>query len=113
MTDGPIDLAIFSELKEATGDEFAAELVATFIDEAPGMIAELKAAADASDADGYRRAAHSIKSNASTFGAMTLAELAKAVELGELPAPGNLADAEALESGINAATAALQDLIHD
>ena len=54
------------------GAEFAAELVATFLDEAPGMVAELKAAAAGGDADAFRRAAHSLKSNASVFGAAAL-----------------------------------------
>ncbi|CUK04206.1 hybrid sensory histidine kinase TorS [Ruegeria denitrificans] len=113
MTDSPIDHEIFSELKYATGEEFAAELVNTFLDEAPGMIDELKAAAGASDTDRYRRAAHSIKSNANTFGATALADLAKDVELGNLPEAGDLADAEALEAALNTAVAALRSLIDD
>ncbi|WP_282151862.1 Hpt domain-containing protein [Ruegeria atlantica] len=113
MTNGPIDLDIFAELKDATGDEFAAELVNTFLDEAPGMIAELKAAVDASDADGYRRAAHSIKSNANTFGATALAELARKIELGDIPATGDLTDAKALEAAFAKAAAALRTLNND
>lgn len=113
MKDAPIDLEIFSELKEATGDEFAAELVNTFLDEAPVMIEELKAAANASDADGYRRAAHSLKSNASTFGATALAELARTSELGALPDKGDLSDANALEAALETAAAALRSLIND
>ncbi|WP_108859818.1 Hpt domain-containing protein [Ruegeria sp. Alg231-54] len=113
MTNGPIDLDILAELKDATGDEFAAELVNTFLDEAPGMIAELKAAADASDADGYRRAAHSIKSNANTFGATALAELARKIELGGIPATGDLTDAKALEASFAKAAAALRTLNND
>ena len=91
MSEGPIDQAIFSELQETTGAEFVEELVATFLDEAPVMIEELKAAAAGSDAEGFRRAAHSIKSNANVFGASALAELARGLEidgLGEASAAG-------------------------
>ncbi len=113
MTDSPIDHEIFMELKDATGEDFAAELVNTFLYEAPGMISELKAAAGAADADRYRRAAHSIKSNASTFGATALAELARKVELGKPPVAGDLTDANALEAALNSAAAALRSLIDD
>ncbi len=111
MTDTPIDLDVYNELKDATGDDFAAELVSTFLEEAPGMIESLKEAVGVSDADGYRRAAHSIKSNANTFGATTLAELAKAVELGDLPASDDLSDAVRLEAALDEAASALQALI--
>lgn len=83
MTDDPIDLMVFADLKDATGAEFAAELVDTFLEEAPAMIAELQQALASGDADQFRRAAHSIKSNANVFGAQALAELARRLELGE------------------------------
>ena len=111
MTDGPIDLDILNELKDATGDDFAAELINTFLDEAPGMIAELKAAASAPDADACRRAAHSIKSNANTFGAMALADLARKIEMSDLPPTGDLTEAQALEAAYDAAAAALRRLL--
>ena len=111
MTDGPIDLAIYDELKDATGAEFAAELVRTFLDEAPGMIDALKAAAIASDADAYRRAAHSIKSNANTFGATALADLARTAELGDLPASGDVTAVAAIEAAFDTASDALRRLI--
>lgn len=113
MTDSPIDHAIFMELKDATGADFAAELVNTFLDEAPSMISELKAAAGKADADRYRRAAHSIKSNANTFGATALAELARKVELGETPEAGDIKDAIAMEAALNSAATALRSLIDD
>lgn len=113
MSNSPIDMAVFAELKEATGDEFAAELVQTFLEEAVQMLADLKQAAVDADADGYRRAAHSIKSNANTFGATALAELAKKIELGPLPGAGNLAaaDAAALDAEFERAAVALRGLI--
>lgn len=48
------------------------------------MLADLRAAADDDDAGRFRRAAHSLKSNAMTFGALPLGALAKALELGGL-----------------------------
>jgi HPt (histidine-containing phosphotransfer) domain-containing protein len=113
MTHPPIDLEIFADLKEATGDDFVAELVHTFLDEAPGMISELKQAASASDADGYRRAAHSIKSNANTFGATDLAERARTMELDGLPAADVDSVLGALEASLDIAAAELRGLIDD
>ncbi len=82
MDPSPIDLAIFTELRENVGAEFAIELVDTFLEEAPGILAELRTALAASDAVAYRRAAHSLKSNGATFGAVTLAGMARDAELG-------------------------------
>ena len=81
MTDNLIDETVLDELQNDTGAEFLEELVTTFLEEAPGMIAELKSAKETSDADTFRRAAHSIKSNANVFGATSLSELAMKMEL--------------------------------
>ncbi|MCA0873912.1 Hpt domain-containing protein [Seohaeicola saemankumensis] len=97
MTDTLIDAEVFAELQETTGEEFAAELLTTFLDEAPRMIAELKTAADQQDQDGIRRAAHSLKSNANVFGATALAQIAKDIELNGL-APGPLTENAVLEA---------------
>lgn len=86
MNDAPIDPAVFGDLKATTGAEFAAELLDTFLEEAPAMLAELRAARADGDADRFRRAAHSLKSNASTFGAVRLAALARELELTGLDA---------------------------
>ncbi len=84
MADTVIDPAIFAELQEAAGADFVGELIATFLEEAPQMLAELRTAQAAGSADGFRRAAHSIKSNANTFGALRLGEMARVLELGGL-----------------------------
>ena len=44
------------------------------------MLEDMRSALEPQDADLFRRAAHSMKSNASTFGAAHLAELAKELE---------------------------------
>ena len=63
MTQATIDLATFEALKEAAGADFVQELVGTFLDEAPTMIGDLRSALAANDANRFRRAAHSLKSN--------------------------------------------------
>ena len=106
-----IDNAVFAELQDTAGADFVAELVDTFLDEAPTMLAELRAARlspAGPSADAFRRAAHSLKSNGQTFGALPLAELARALELGGLPA--DAAPLAALEAEYARAAAALRGL---
>lgn len=109
MTTELIDHTVFSELSEAMGAEFAAELVTTFLGEAPTMFSELKAAVAGQDADAYRRAAHSIKSNAQIFGAGALADQARDMELGDLA--DSAASVPALEATYAQTAQALKDLI--
>ena len=86
MTAPPIDAAAFAELEASAGAEFARELITTFLEEAPAMLAELRSAYAAANADAFRRAAHSLKSNSLTFGAHTLAAQARELELKGMPA---------------------------
>ena len=76
-----IDRVTFDELKQMSGEDFINELIDTFLEDAPKMIAEIKSALAANNADSFRRAAHSMKSNAATFGAVQLSELAKELEI--------------------------------
>lgn len=82
MSSPTIDRATFAELEQTAGPDFAVELVDTFLAEAPAMLADLRRALAAGDADAFRRAAHSLKSNGNTFGASTFAALARGLELG-------------------------------
>jgi len=86
MPDSRIDRHAFDELKQTVGDDFITELVSTFLEEAPPMLAQLRSALLAQDADAFRRTAHSLKTNANTFGALVLGKQAKALEHGGLPA---------------------------
>lgn len=108
MTESAIDLPVFTGLQEAAGAEFVAELVGTFLEEAPGMLAELRSAQAAGAADAFRRAAHSLKSNSNTFGATRLGEMARDLELGGLIADG--APLDALEAEFQRAAAALKGM---
>ena len=81
MDEPVIDKAVYAELQDTVGAEFVAELVDTFLEEAPGMLAELRSARAENHAERFRRAAHSLKSNSNTFGALRLAALARELEL--------------------------------
>ena len=109
-----IDLPTFAELRLSLGDEFAAELVDTFLEEAPALLAQLRAAVGAGDADGYRRAAHSLKANGNTFGALEFASVAGAVEqrglTGDSAADTSMVDA--LDTAYISVAAELTDLGH-
>jgi len=76
-----IDQKTFDELKQMSGDDFINELIDTFLEDAPKMIAEIKSSHAANNAETFRRAAHSMKSNAATFGASQLAALSKELEM--------------------------------
>jgi histidine phosphotransfer protein HptB len=88
MTEPTLDPAVFAELEAAAGADFARELIATFLEEAPSMLAELRGALAAGNADAFRRAAHSLKSNSQTFGALGLGAMARALELKGLEGTG-------------------------
>jgi HPt (histidine-containing phosphotransfer) domain-containing protein len=108
MSESTIDAATFAELQSTAGADFVVELVNTFLEEAPQMLAELRAALAAGSAERFRRAAHSLKTNANTFGALALGAKAREVELGGLP--GDVSSVDALESLYAQAAAALKDL---
>ncbi len=84
MGESLIDIPTFRGLQETTGAEFVGELVATFLEEAPAMLEELRAAIAARDAERFKRAAHSLKSNANTFGALAFGSMARDLELSGL-----------------------------
>ena len=112
MTDAAIDRATYDGLVESTGDEFVCELVDTFLAEAPRMFEELRDAYAKDDGERFRRTAHSLKSNANTFGALALGKLARELELGGL-APvesANGAPIEAAASEYARVAATLEEL---
>jgi histidine phosphotransfer protein HptB len=108
MTEPTIDLPTFTELQEAAGAGFVTELVVTFLEEAPPMLAELRSAQAAGAADAFRRAAHSLKSNSNTFGATRMGALARELELGGLIA--DTAPLDALDAEYQRVAAALMEL---
>jgi HPt (histidine-containing phosphotransfer) domain-containing protein len=105
-----IDLPTFEALQQTAGADFVGELIGTFLSEAPTMRADLRSALAAKDAERFRRAAHSLKSNCNTFGALTLGQMAKALELGGLGATGNVQALEALDAEYARVASALKEL---
>ena len=84
MDHAAIDRVTYDGLVDSAGEEFVCELVETFLAEAPRMLDDLRDAYAKDDAERFRRAEHSLKSNANTFGALTLGTLARELELGGL-----------------------------
>ena len=78
-----IDAAAFDELVASTGGEaaFIQELIDTYLSDAPQLFAQMRSALVAEDAETFRRAAHSLKSNSASLGALTLSALAKDLEI--------------------------------
>src|SRR5688572_14262725 len=76
-----IDEKTFDELKQMSGAEFINELIDTFLEDSPKLIEEMESALKVNNLDSFRRAAHSLKSNAATFGANELFALAKELEM--------------------------------
>ena len=114
MSPSLIDVSVFSELQDTAGAAFVDELVDTFLEEAPLLLAALRAARDAGDADAFRRAAHSLKSNSQTFGATALAAASRQLELTGLGAEPALDHAaiDRLDAALAEAGAALKALCH-
>jgi histidine phosphotransfer protein HptB len=106
-----IDAARFADLQATAGADFVVELIDTFLHEAPGLLAELRAARADGDADRYRRAAHSLKSNGNTCGATALGAQAREIELAGLGEPAaDAARIAALEAEYARAAQALREL---
>jgi len=75
-----IDLKQFEEFRSTMGADFIGEVLTVFTADAPELLRELQQALADDDPEGFCRAAHSLKSNAAAFGAVTLAELARELE---------------------------------
>lgn len=75
-----IDKVTFEELRQLSGAEFINELIDAFLEDAPHMIQNMRTALDKNDVESFRRNAHSLKSNAYTFGATELGVLARELE---------------------------------
>jgi PAS domain S-box-containing protein len=80
--DGGVSLeaAALQNLRDLGGVEFLAEVVDVFLADAPALITSLRSSLERQDTDELRRAAHTLKSNGSTLGAVAFAELCRTVE---------------------------------
>jgi CheY-like chemotaxis protein/HPt (histidine-containing phosphotransfer) domain-containing protein len=75
-----LDQAAFEQLRATMGADFLGELLPTFIEDSGELVGTMRRALGARDTDAFRRAAHSLKSNAASFGALTLSHLARDLE---------------------------------
>ena len=75
-----IDAATFNELKQMSGEDFINELIEAFLEDGPNMLRNMQVALEGKDVESFRRNAHSMKTNANTFGALELGGLAKELE---------------------------------
>lgn len=105
----PIDVAVWRDLQDTAGADFAADLAQTFIDEAPAMLAQMRDSHAQRDAETLRRTAHALKANALTFGAAPLAALARTLELNGIVGD-DTAPLVALEATFRHSAAALREL---
>jgi HPt (histidine-containing phosphotransfer) domain-containing protein len=78
-TAAAIDAAVLEEFRAMMG-EVASELIGLFLEDTPNLLAELRGAVGQKDAEGLERAAHTLKSNSATLGAMTLSALCRELE---------------------------------
>lgn len=115
MTESIIDRPTLEALASTTDKEFVGELVNTFLDDAPQLLASLESGLSAQDAESFRRAAHSLKSNGASLGAMAFSEAAKELEM--MGKAGDLAAAPpkvaSLRKQFDEVAAALKDYLHE
>jgi HPt (histidine-containing phosphotransfer) domain-containing protein len=110
-----LDAKALENLRVMVGDDasFLAELVHTFLEDAPRLLEDMRAAVAAGDAAALRLAAHSLKSNAAQFGAVEFAALCKEIEgLGKAgDAPGAVALVDTAVAAYPGVAAALQGIL--
>ena len=84
VTSGPeaIDTSSLVRLLDGTGGdkEFVGELVDQFLKDAPGLLDAARKGLAGGEVDEVRRAAHTLKSNAATFGARDLSDRSRELE---------------------------------
>jgi HPt (histidine-containing phosphotransfer) domain-containing protein len=100
---GVLQPAALERLMEIIGDDdptLLAALIDTFLRDAPRLVDDVRRGLQQGRADEVRRAAHTLKSNGATFGAMSLSELSRALE--SLARAGTLEGAAELIARIEA-----------
>jgi CheY-like chemotaxis protein len=80
--EGVVDRSVVARLSESMGGdpEFAADLIEQFVNDTPGLVETARGAWANENPDEVRRAAHTLKSNAATFGARELETRSRALE---------------------------------
>ena len=118
--DAPIlDGGVLDELATSVGGDngFVAELIATYLDDAPVHLADIAAAGDSGDAAALVRPAHTLKSSSATVGAMQLSARARSLEMagrsGEIDGRQAAADLAAIGQDFAIAEAELRAWLED
>jgi HPt (histidine-containing phosphotransfer) domain-containing protein len=77
-----VDHRVLAALSQATGDDpaFLAELIDTYLSDAPDLLVAMRDALAAREDAGLRRAAHTLKSTSAMLGAHRLADLCRHLE---------------------------------
>ena len=78
-----LDKVALERLREMVGGdpEILTELIDTFLEDGPHLLADMRQAVEKGDAGGLRLAAHGLKSNSADFGATVLSELCRELEM--------------------------------
>jgi signal transduction histidine kinase/CheY-like chemotaxis protein len=91
-----LDASAIESLRELDGEGFLAEVIDTFLGDAPDLVAALRTTYAEGNTEELRRTAHILKSNGQTFGAGGFAELCRELEerarSGDLDATAELLD---------------------
>jgi HPt (histidine-containing phosphotransfer) domain-containing protein len=98
-----LDPRVLAELRESVGGDevFLAELIDELLDDGPRQLEALRVAVTGSDAESARRAAHTLKGNGRTFGAVDLSDLCLQAETAA--ADGDLTAVDSRLDAIDAA----------
>jgi len=97
---GPLDHDVIARLREELPADFLGRLVETFADQTPGLITDVRRAADDEDAASLHRAAHKLKGSCANLGAVELGGLCADLEARGLT--GTLTGADVIVSRLSA-----------
>jgi HPt (histidine-containing phosphotransfer) domain-containing protein len=94
-----IDRDVLDDLEHSVGDDraFLRELVETYLEDAPRLIATVRSGIISGDVESTNRAAHTLKSTSASLGAMTLSAMARELQTMtavETTEPSDLAEPE-------------------
>ncbi|MCA1812700.1 MAG: Hpt domain-containing protein [Halobacteriales archaeon] len=96
MPDEPLQRSVLARLRDELGDaDTMRDLLSSFLDEAPQLLARMRTALAAQDAPRFHVAAHTLKGLSATFGAQQLAEVCRDAE--QRARAGDMANAPQLQ----------------
>ena len=108
MSIDPAALDSYREFMGEEADTFIDDIVSSYRDNAPKLLAAIAGALPANDLETFTRAAHTLKSNSATVGATALTQLSA-----EMENLGKAGDAQALEEFVTKAKLELQIVLDE